>query len=157
MNALIVDSTALPEQVVTDVIQSAFQSAGQRCSALRVLYLQDDVADRVIEILKGAMDELHVGDPRDLGTDVGPVIDEDARKGLMAHIDRLKGEGRLLAETRLDPAFTALGTFVAPVAFHIDGIDAWTGNSSARCCISCATRPMRSIRSSNRLTTGVTD
>ncbi|MCE9664338.1 bifunctional proline dehydrogenase/L-glutamate gamma-semialdehyde dehydrogenase PutA [Halomonas sp. M5N1S17] len=124
MNALIVDSTALPEQVVADVIQSAFQSAGQRCSALRVLYLQDDVADRVIEILKGAMDELHVGDPRDLGTDVGPVIDEDARKGLMAHIDRLKGEGRLLAETRLDPAFTALGTFVPPVAFRIDGIDA---------------------------------
>ncbi|MBZ0328959.1 bifunctional proline dehydrogenase/L-glutamate gamma-semialdehyde dehydrogenase PutA [Halomonas sp. ANAO-440] len=124
MNALIVDSTALPEQVVSDVIQSAFQSAGQRCSALRVLYLQDDVADRVIEILKGAMDELHVGDPRDLGTDVGPVIDEDARKGLMAHIDRLKGEGRLLAETRLDPAFTALGTFVPPVAFRIDSIDA---------------------------------
>ncbi|PMR75327.1 bifunctional proline dehydrogenase/L-glutamate gamma-semialdehyde dehydrogenase PutA [Billgrantia endophytica] len=124
MNALIVDSTALPEQVVADVIQSAFQSAGQRCSALRVLYLQDDVADRVIEILKGAMDELHVGDPRDLGTDVGPVIDEEARQGLMAHIDKLKAEGRLLAETRLDPAHTAHGTFVPPTAFRIDGIDA---------------------------------
>ncbi|GGX95349.1 bifunctional protein PutA [Litchfieldella qijiaojingensis] len=124
MNAMIVDSTALPEQVVVDVIQSAFQSAGQRCSALRVLYLQEDVADRVIEILKGAMDELHVGDPRDLGTDVGPVIDEDARKGLSAHIETLKGEGRLVAETKLDPAHTAHGTFVAPVAFEIDGIDA---------------------------------
>ncbi|MDI5984132.1 bifunctional proline dehydrogenase/L-glutamate gamma-semialdehyde dehydrogenase PutA [Halomonas sp. M4R5S39] len=124
MNAMIVDSTALPEQVVADVIQSAFQSAGQRCSALRVLYLQEDVADRVIEILDGAMAELHVGDPRDLGTDVGPVIDEDARRGLMAHIEKLKGEGRLLAETRLDPAHTAHGTFVAPTAFRIDGIDA---------------------------------
>lgn len=124
MNAMIVDSTALPEQVVADVIHSAFQSAGQRCSALRVLYLQDDVADRVIQILEGAMAELHVGDPRDLGTDVGPVIDEDARRGLQAHIDRLKGEGRLLAETRLDPAHTAEGTFIAPSAFQIDGIDA---------------------------------
>jgi RHH-type proline utilization regulon transcriptional repressor/proline dehydrogenase/delta 1-pyrroline-5-carboxylate dehydrogenase len=124
MNALIVDSTALPEQVVADVVSSAFQSAGQRCSALRVLYLQEDVADRVIEILDGAMDELRVGDPRDLGTDVGPVIDEDARKGLTAHIDKLKGEDRLVAETRLDPAHTANGTFVAPVAFEIDGIEA---------------------------------
>ncbi|RTR02402.1 bifunctional proline dehydrogenase/L-glutamate gamma-semialdehyde dehydrogenase PutA [Halomonas nitroreducens] len=124
MNAMIVDSTALPEQVVADVIQSAFQSAGQRCSALRVLYLQDDVADRVIEILEGAMAELHVGDPRELGTDVGPVIDEDARQGLQAHIDKLKGEGRLLAETRLDAAHTANGTFIAPTAFQIEGIDA---------------------------------
>jgi RHH-type proline utilization regulon transcriptional repressor/proline dehydrogenase/delta 1-pyrroline-5-carboxylate dehydrogenase len=89
-----------------------------------VLYLQEDVADRVIEILKGAMDELQVGDPRDLGTDVGPVIDEDARQGLTAHIEKLKGEGRLVAETRLDPARTADGTFVAPVAFEIDGIEA---------------------------------
>lgn len=123
MNAMIVDSTALPEQVVADVIQSAFQSAGQRCSALRVLYLQDDVADRVIEILKGAMAELQVGDPRDLGTDVGPVIDDEARKGLTAHIDSLKEAGRLVAETRLDPDQTAHGTFVAPAAFEIEGID----------------------------------
>ncbi|GHE22819.1 bifunctional proline dehydrogenase/L-glutamate gamma-semialdehyde dehydrogenase PutA [Halomonas urumqiensis] len=124
MNAMIVDSTALPEQVVADVIQSAFQSAGQRCSALRVLFLQDDVADRVIEILDGAMAELHVGDPRELGTDVGPVIDDDARRGLTEHIEKLKGEGRLLAETPLDPVHTAEGTFIAPAAFLIDGIDA---------------------------------
>ncbi|WP_416140890.1 bifunctional proline dehydrogenase/L-glutamate gamma-semialdehyde dehydrogenase PutA [Halomonas sp. HK25] len=124
MNAMIVDSTALPEQVVADVIQSSFQSAGQRCSALRVLYLQEDVADRVIEILNGAMAELRVADPRDLGTDVGPVIDEDARQGLTAHIERLKAEGRLVAETRLDPLFTGDGTFVAPVAFEIYGIEA---------------------------------
>ena len=124
MNAMIVDSTALPEQVVNDVIHSAFQSAGQRCSALRVLYLQDDVADRVIEILKGAMDELRVGDPRDLGTDVGPVIDDDAREALQAHIDKLKGEGRLIAQTTLEDSRTAEGTFIAPTAFQIDGIDA---------------------------------
>ncbi len=124
MNAMIVDSTALPEQVVVDAVRSAFQSAGQRCSALRVLYLQDDIADRVIAFLKGAMDELQVGDPRDLGTDVGPVIDDDARKGLNAHIEKLKAEGRLVAETRLDPTQTSDGTFVAPVAFEIDGIEA---------------------------------
>ncbi|MDR5874725.1 bifunctional proline dehydrogenase/L-glutamate gamma-semialdehyde dehydrogenase PutA [Vreelandella gomseomensis] len=126
MNAMIVDSTALPEQVVVDVIQSAFQSAGQRCSALRVLYLQDDVADRVIEILKGAMDELRIGDPRDLGTDVGPVIDEDARKGLLEHIDKLKAENRLVAETPMAAEHTQDGTFVAPAAFVIDSIDALT-------------------------------
>ncbi|MCS2609902.1 bifunctional proline dehydrogenase/L-glutamate gamma-semialdehyde dehydrogenase PutA [Halomonas dongshanensis] len=124
MNAMIVDSTALPEQVVMDVIHSAFQSAGQRCSALRVLYVQDDVADRVIEILKGAMNELRIGDPRDLGTDVGPVIDDEARRNLLAHIERLKGEGRLIAETPMPGDATANGTFVAPVAFQIDSIDA---------------------------------
>ncbi|MDW5378171.1 bifunctional proline dehydrogenase/L-glutamate gamma-semialdehyde dehydrogenase PutA [Halomonas sp. HP20-15] len=124
LNAMIVDSTALPEQVVADVIRSSFQSAGQRCSALRVLYLQDDVADRVIEILTGAMAELSVGDPRDLGTDVGPVIDDEARQGLLAHIEQLKDEGRLIAETSLDPAQTAHGNFVAPTAFEIDGIGA---------------------------------
>lgn len=126
MNAMIVDSTALPEQVVVDVVQSAFQSAGQRCSALRVLYLQDDVADRVIEILKGAMNELRIGDPRDLGTDVGPVIDEDARKSLLEHIEKLKAENRLVAETPMAAEHTQEGTFVAPVAFTIDSIDALT-------------------------------
>ncbi|MGY4876791.1 bifunctional proline dehydrogenase/L-glutamate gamma-semialdehyde dehydrogenase PutA [Vreelandella aquamarina] len=123
MNAMIVDSTALPEQVVVDVIQSAFQSAGQRCSALRVLYLQEDVADRVISILKGAMNELQVGDPRQLGTDVGPVIDEEARAGLQAHIDALKNEGRLIAETPMASEPTQNGTFIAPVAFSIDSIN----------------------------------
>lgn len=123
MNAMIVDSTALPEQVVADVVHSAFQSAGQRCSALRVIYLQDDIADRVIEILRGAMEELRIGDPRDLGTDVGPVIDEDARKGLLAHIETMKAEGRLIAESKLDPAQTDNGTFVAPMAFQVEGIE----------------------------------
>ncbi|GHB27980.1 bifunctional proline dehydrogenase/L-glutamate gamma-semialdehyde dehydrogenase PutA [Salinicola rhizosphaerae] len=123
LNAMIVDSTALPEQVVADVVHSAFQSAGQRCSALRVLYLQEDIAERVIDILRGAMAELRIGDPRDLGTDVGPVIDEEARQGLLAHVEKMKAEDRLLAASELDPAQTEHGTFVAPMAFAIDGID----------------------------------
>ncbi|XLM21737.1 aldehyde dehydrogenase family protein, partial [Chromobacterium piscinae] len=86
MNAMIVDSSALPEQVVTDVLSSAFDSAGQRCSALRVLYLQNDIADKVIKMIKGAMDELTVGNPAKLTTDVGPVIDAEAQAGLLAHI-----------------------------------------------------------------------
>ena len=124
MNAMIVDSTALPEQVVVDVVGSAFQSAGQRCSALRVLYLQEDIADRVIEILKGAMAELHIGDPRDLGTDVGPVIDEDAHRQLSDYIARLKEEGRLVAEATPDPDVIAHGHFIAPTAFEVEGIEA---------------------------------
>lgn len=124
LNAMIVDSTALPEQVVADVIESSYQSAGQRCSALRVLYVQEDIAERVIETLKGAMAELAIGDPTRLATDVGPVIDAEAQKGLQRHIDRLKREGRLLAETALDPTTARSGTFIAPTAFRVDGIEA---------------------------------
>jgi len=87
-NCMIVDSTALPEQVVDDVISSGFQSAGQRCSALRVLFIQDDVADGIIEMLKGALAELHIGDPSLLSTDVGPVIDEKALKNLNDHVEK---------------------------------------------------------------------
>ncbi|KGA01414.1 pyrroline-5-carboxylate dehydrogenase [Cobetia amphilecti] len=123
LNAMIVDSTALPEQVVNDVVQSAFQSAGQRCSALRVLYVQEDVAERVIGLLKGAMDELKIGDPRDLGTDVGPVIDEEARAGLLKHIEEYRSQGRVIAEAAAVKGITEHGTFVAPVALRIDGID----------------------------------
>ena len=123
LNAMIVDSTALPEQVVNDVVQSAFQSAGQRCSALRVLYVQEDVAERVIGLLKGAMDELKIGDPRDLGTDVGPVIDEEARAGLLKHIEEYRSQGRVIAEAAVDKTITEHGTFVAPIALRIDGID----------------------------------
>ncbi len=120
-NAMIVDSSALPEQVVGDVLTSAFQSAGQRCSALRVLYLQDDIADRVVEMLAGAMDELRIGDPAFLDTDVGPVIDEDAKARLDAHVVRLAEEARLIHRVTL-PAETDHGCFVAPAAFEIDGI-----------------------------------
>jgi len=120
-NAMIVDSTALPEQVVKDAVNSAFTSAGQRCSALRVLYVQSDIAERVIELLKGAMAELKVGPTHLRENDIGPVIDAEAREGLLAHIDKLKGEGKLIAEAKLPAGLN--GHFIAPVAFEIDGID----------------------------------
>lgn len=94
-NCMVVDSTALPEQVVDDVVSSGFQSAGQRCSALRVLFLQEDVADKIITMIKGAMQELHVGDPAFLSTDVGPVIDKKALNALNEHVDYLKSRGTL--------------------------------------------------------------
>ena len=119
LNAMIVDSTALPEQAVRDILASAFQSAGQRCSALRMLYVQEDVADRVIEMLTGAMDELSVGDPWLLSSDVGPVIDAEAKAGIDAHCDRLTAEGHLLK--RLDPPDT--GRFVPPSVFRLNGIE----------------------------------
>lgn len=120
-NAMIVDSTALPEQVVRDAVVSAFQSAGQRCSALRVLFIQEDVAGRIIDMLAGAMDELQVGDPALLATDVGPVIDEEAQAMLEGHIKRMRSDGRLIARARLGSG-TDRGTFVAPAAFEIDGL-----------------------------------
>jgi len=95
INAMIVDATALPEQVTDDVITSAFRSTGQRCSALRLLCVQDDIADRVIEMIAGAARELHVGDPRDVETHIGPVIDREARDRLEAYIAGLRGEARL--------------------------------------------------------------
>ncbi len=95
-NVMLVDSSALPEQVVADVIDSAFRSAGQRCSALRILCLQEPIAQRVLEMLKGAMDELRLGDPGLLATDIGPVIDEPARDRLAAHALRMEQGGRLI-------------------------------------------------------------
>ena len=120
-NAMLVDSSALPEQVVQDTIASAFHSAGQRCSALRVLFLQTDVADRILELLAGAMQELVIGDPRMLLTDVGPVIDEEALAGLQAHVERMDREGRLIARTLLPPNHS--GHFFAPCAYEIDSIN----------------------------------
>ncbi|WP_211829077.1 bifunctional proline dehydrogenase/L-glutamate gamma-semialdehyde dehydrogenase PutA [Kistimonas asteriae] len=120
-NAMIVDSTALPEQVVIDVVHSAFTSAGQRCSALRVLYLQQDVADRMIDLLKGAMSELAVGNPVLHETDIGPVIDAEARDQLQAHVNSMKASAVLLAETPL-AADCHNGCFLAPVAFEIQSI-----------------------------------
>ncbi len=117
-NAMIVDSTALTEQVVADVLASAFDSAGQRCSALRVLYLQEEVADRTIAMLKGAMDELRVGDPSRLSTDIGPVIDREAQDGLQAHIERLKPTARWHHQAKLPE--DAAGTFVPPTLLGID-------------------------------------
>ena len=118
-NAMIVDSSALAEQVVADTLVSAFDSAGQRCSALRLLYVQDDIADRLLPMLAGAMAELRIGDPALLATDVGPVIDEPARQALERHAARMAREGRLLYQCPL-PAGTEHGTFFAPRAFEID-------------------------------------
>ncbi len=120
-NAMIVDSSALPEQVVLDVAASAFQSAGQRCSALRVLCLQEEIAPRVLEILAGYTEMLNVGDPGLLETDVGPVIDHDARKALEAHAAAISDVGRVIARARL-PEACANGSFVAPLAVEIEDI-----------------------------------
>jgi len=119
-NAMIVDSSALAEQVVTDVLISAFDSAGQRCSSLRLLYVQDDIADRLLTMLKGAMAELVVGDPALIATDVGPIIDAAALQNLELHAQRMLREGKLLYQCPL-PAGTEHGTFFAPCAFEIDG------------------------------------
>jgi RHH-type proline utilization regulon transcriptional repressor/proline dehydrogenase/delta 1-pyrroline-5-carboxylate dehydrogenase len=117
-NAMIVDSSALPEQVTRDVISSAFQSAGQRCSALRVLFVQEDVADGMIKMIAGAMEALRVGDPADLATDVGPVIDEAAKKVLDEHIEWLDKNAKKIC--RIEPPREALnGCFVAPAFYEI--------------------------------------
>ncbi|MEE1674791.1 bifunctional proline dehydrogenase/L-glutamate gamma-semialdehyde dehydrogenase PutA [Agarivorans aestuarii] len=120
-NAMIVDSTALPEQVVRDVLRSAFASAGQRCSALRVLYIQEDIAERVYSLIKGAMQELSIGNPELLSTDVGPVIDPQAQSKLQAHIDWLQHNAELIYQCPL-PEDCAKGSFVAPCAYQIDNI-----------------------------------
>ncbi|HTY65983.1 MAG TPA: bifunctional proline dehydrogenase/L-glutamate gamma-semialdehyde dehydrogenase PutA [Alphaproteobacteria bacterium] len=121
-NAMIVDSSALPEQVVTDALSSAFNSAGQRCSALRVLFVREEIADKVERMLAGAMAELKVGDPSLLATDVGPVIDERARTTLEAHIARLRATARPVHDGAL-PRDLPRGEFVAPVAFGLDTIE----------------------------------
>ncbi|WP_088329848.1 bifunctional proline dehydrogenase/L-glutamate gamma-semialdehyde dehydrogenase PutA [Lacimicrobium sp. SS2-24] len=121
-NAMIVDSTALPEQVVKDVIHSAFTSAGQRCSALRVLYLQEDNSERVLELLDGAMQELSVGDPIHYRTDVGPVIDEKAQQDLNEHVRTMSEKAKVLGKAPM-PKDTERGSFVQPIAFEISNIN----------------------------------
>jgi RHH-type proline utilization regulon transcriptional repressor/proline dehydrogenase/delta 1-pyrroline-5-carboxylate dehydrogenase len=120
-NALIVDSSALPEQVTRDVMSSAFQSAGQRCSALRVLYVQDDVADSMIEMIRGAFETLVIGDPADLATDVGPVIDAEAKASLDEHVGAMRASGRKVWQRELPPE-CAGGTFVAPAIIEVSSI-----------------------------------
>jgi len=119
-NAMLVDSSALPEQVVKDVIRSAFHSAGQRCSALRVLFLQSDVADRIMELLAGAMQELVIGDPGALSTDVGPVIDGNALQELQEHAAKMERNFRLIAKAPIKANLS--GHYMAPCAFEIDSI-----------------------------------
>jgi len=121
-NAMIVDSSALAEQVINDVLTSSFRSAGQRCSALRILCLQDTSADKILTMLKGAMQELRMGDPGLLETDVGPVIDQAAQKKLLDHVVRLKKEAKMVATLDVDTAYIK-GTFVAPQAWEIPSIN----------------------------------
>ena len=120
-NALIADSSALPEQLVKDAMTAAFDSAGQRCSAARILFVQSDIADKVIHMLAGAMDELVVGDPALLSTDVGPVIDEDAKAILVAHAERMGKEAKLIKEVPL-PNSCAHGSFFAPRAYELKSL-----------------------------------
>ena len=121
LNALIVDSSALPEQVVDDALASAFDSAGQRCSALRVLFLQEDIADDTLRMLIGATRELRIGDPFDFATDVGPVIDEEARAALEAHKKRMRKVAKELLDLPLGEAHAA-GSYVSPAIYEIPAI-----------------------------------
>ncbi|MEL6225402.1 MAG: bifunctional proline dehydrogenase/L-glutamate gamma-semialdehyde dehydrogenase PutA [Pseudomonadota bacterium] len=126
LNAMIVDSTALPEQAVRDILASAFQSAGQRCSALRVLYVQSDIADNLLTMLYGAMDELRIGDPWDPAIDIGPVIDAEAKASIEAAIEEARADGRVLKQIRLpdgaDGADGRGGLFVSPTVLKVSGI-----------------------------------
>ncbi len=117
LNAMIVDSTALPEQVVADIVTSAFRSAGQRCSALRLLVLQEDIAERTLEMLAGAMDTLQVGDPADPATDVGPVIDQAAYDRLMGYREQARARWVKTIAAPTD------GLFVPPTVIRLDSID----------------------------------
>lgn len=121
INAMIADSTALPEQLVNDVIVSAFDSAGQRCSALRILYIQDDIADSIIRMLKGAMTEIKVGDPMLLSTDVGPVINEKSKKALQKHQALMQKEAVLIYKVDLSHEMN-YGTFIAPQAYELPNL-----------------------------------
>jgi len=126
INAMLVDATALPEQVCDDVVMSAFRSAGQRCSALRLLYVQEDVADHLLKMLEGAAKELKLGDPRQPATDIGPVIDEEARDNIISHVDDMRESQtvRYAGETPSGPL--ANGSWVAPHIVELDRAEALT-------------------------------
>lgn len=123
-NAMIVDSSALPEQVVADVISSSFNSAGQRCSALRVLFVQEDIAPRLLDMLKGAMSELKLGDPSQLSTDIGPVIDKGAQKMLQDHFEKMQREAQLIY--RVPTSNLPNGFFFAPAVFELKDLSVLT-------------------------------
>jgi delta 1-pyrroline-5-carboxylate dehydrogenase len=120
LNAMIVDSSALPEQVVDAVVHSAFRSAGQRCSALRLLCVHEGIADGVLTMLAGAMQELRLGDPADFATDVGPVIDAEAHAGISRHLDGLEREA--VRRARLSLPAGLKGHFIAPVAYELQRV-----------------------------------
>ena len=123
LNTMIVDSTALPEQVVDDVIISAFGSAGQRCSALRLLLLQDDIAPRILPMLKGAMADLTVGNPLNIHTDIGPLIDAEAHEMLTRHREVMNGVGEILATAPLDDDVAQKGYYFAPTLCRLKEFD----------------------------------
>ena len=149
INAMIVDATALPEQVTDDVVTSAFRSAGQRCSALRLLCVQEDVADRMIEMIAGAARELVLGDPRDPATHVGPVIDDDAKLRLDRWIADKAGQGRVIFRWDDGRALPPRGRFVPPDDDQRSTARATCRRRcSARCCTSCAGGPTSSTRCS---------
>ncbi len=125
-NAMIVDSSALPEQVVMDVVQSGFNSAGQRCSALRALFVQEEIADRVAELLAGYMDELRIGNPLSLSTDVGPVIDEHSRGALLAHVASMTKNARWSHACKLNSEHER-GLFFAPAVIEIERLSQLKG------------------------------
>src|SRR5690606_18531821 len=119
LNAMVVDSTALPEQAVRDILTSAFRSAGQRCSALRILFLQEGVAPTFLDMLYGGMDELVVGDRWDYETDVGPVINAGARADILEHIRAAASDGRLLKQLEAPGE----GTYVGPAVIRVRGME----------------------------------
>ncbi|EFO33117.1 proline dehydrogenase/delta-1-pyrroline-5-carboxylate dehydrogenase [Roseibium sp. TrichSKD4] len=120
LNAMLVDATALPEQVCDDVVNSAFQSAGQRCSALRLLFLQDDIADAQLKMLEGAAKELSLGDPKKPSTDIGPVIDTEARDGILAHVEKMRSSQKVRYVGETPQGEYANGTWVAPHIIELD-------------------------------------
>jgi RHH-type transcriptional regulator, proline utilization regulon repressor / proline dehydrogenase / delta 1-pyrroline-5-carboxylate dehydrogenase len=122
LNAMIVDSTALPEQAVRDIVVSSFQSAGQRCSALRIVFIQKEVAPKIVEMLEGAVRELKNGDPWDPATDIGPVIDDDAQAEITEYCSKMEKRGRLLFRMDL-PKNAEQGTYVPPAAFRVGGMN----------------------------------
>ena len=152
LNAMIVDSSALPEQAVRDVLSSAFDSAGQRCSAARVLFVQADIADRLIAMLKGAMAELRVGDPADYATDVGPVIDAEAKAVLLAHKQEMAGKAKTVLDLPLRPEH-AEGTFVTPAAYELQDLAAPAAGGlrpRSPCGALCRRPPRGGVRGNQR-------
>lgn len=156
MNAMIVDSSALTEQVVIDVLASAFDSAGQRCSALRVLCLQEEVADHTLTMLRGAMSECRMGNPGRLTTDIGPVIDAEAKENIERHIQAMRAKGRTVyqavRENSEDAREWRHGTFVPPTLIELDSFDELKKRSSARYCTWCAITVTSWTNWSSRLT-----
>jgi RHH-type proline utilization regulon transcriptional repressor/proline dehydrogenase/delta 1-pyrroline-5-carboxylate dehydrogenase len=143
INPLIVDATALPEQVTDDVVASAFRSAGQRCSALRLLCVQEDVADRLITMIVGAVRELRLGDPGDPATHVGPVIDRDAKARLDGWIERMEARGRVRFRWDAGATLPEKGLFVPPTIVELDSAATCARKCSARSFTSCAGAPTR--------------